>query len=166
MSKAIKLAATVMVSTMLATPATATAPLRFVLQGDLNASWTLPASPSPLLTASTFFTLTNVNVTSGGSTGARLMSFYTEDDLGGMGFGVPGMSLFNANGPQLFTGATTTPTFRTGIFTLQRFSLDTPGNGTLTISNVPEPANWAMLIAGFGLTGLMMRRRSRTIAAA
>lgn len=26
--------------------------------------------------------------------------------------------------------------------------------------SVPEPANWALLIAGFGLTGATMRRRS------
>ncbi|OYU14796.1 MAG: hypothetical protein CFE37_09330, partial [Alphaproteobacteria bacterium PA4] len=29
---------------------------------------------------------------------------------------------------------------------------------------VPEPANWALLIAGFGLTGAMQRRR-RSVAA-
>jgi hypothetical protein len=37
-------------------------------------------------------------------------------------------------------------------------------NFTLT-AGVPEPANWALLIAGFGLTGAAMRRR-RTLAAA
>ena len=30
---------------------------------------------------------------------------------------------------------------------------------------VPEPASWAMLIAGFGLTGAAMRRRRRALAA-
>ena len=30
---------------------------------------------------------------------------------------------------------------------------------------VPEPASWAMLIAGFGLTGAAMRRRRVTVAA-
>ena len=34
----------------------------------------------------------------------------------------------------------------------------------LNISVVPEPASWALLIAGFGLTGAAMRRRS-TVAA-
>jgi len=29
---------------------------------------------------------------------------------------------------------------------------------------VPEPAGWAMLIAGFGLTGAAMRRRRQGIA--
>lgn len=30
---------------------------------------------------------------------------------------------------------------------------------------VPEPSSWAMLIAGFGLTGAAMRRRTRAVAA-
>ena len=33
-------------------------------------------------------------------------------------------------------------------------------------TNVPEPASWAMLIAGFGLTGAMLRRRRHAVAAA
>jgi hypothetical protein len=40
--------------------------------------------------------------------------------------------------------------------------------GSLSVDStgaVPEPASWAMLIAGFGLTGAAMRRRSRTAAA-
>ena len=32
-------------------------------------------------------------------------------------------------------------------------------------TNVPEPASWAMLIAGFGLTGAAMRRRKAAVAA-
>ena len=34
------------------------------------------------------------------------------------------------------------------------------GNG-----GVPEPATWAMMIAGFGLAGAAMRRRERSAAA-
>ena len=41
------------------------------------------------------------------------------------------------------------------------FSL--PSNITIT-SSVPEPATWAMMIAGFGLVGGTMRRRSTKIA--
>lgn len=43
----------------------------------------------------------------------------------------------------------------------------TAGNQTITInarfgtSNVPEPASWALMIAGFGLVGTMLRARSR-----
>jgi hypothetical protein len=32
-------------------------------------------------------------------------------------------------------------------------------------SDVPEPASWAMMIAGFGLTGAAMRRRRSTAVA-
>lgn len=42
------------------------------------------------------------------------------------------------------------------------FELDNVTVGTVTM--VPEPASWAMLIAGFGLTGAVMRRRRRVVA--
>ena len=35
----------------------------------------------------------------------------------------------------------------------------------ISLSVVPEPASWAVLIAGFGLTGAMMRRRGTAVAA-
>jgi len=38
------------------------------------------------------------------------------------------------------------------------------GRGQLSVGAVPEPASWAMLIAGFGLVGAISRRR-RAVAA-
>ncbi len=38
--------------------------------------------------------------------------------------------------------------------------------GQVVIPGVPEPANWAMLIAGFGLTGAVLRRRRMPLVAA
>lgn len=38
-------------------------------------------------------------------------------------------------------------------------------NGFLDAPGVPEPASWAMLIAGFGLVGTMARRRRAMVAA-
>lgn len=35
------------------------------------------------------------------------------------------------------------------------------GRGLLTIGAIPEPSSWAMLMAGFGLTGASLRRRRR-----
>ena len=36
---------------------------------------------------------------------------------------------------------------------------DNGGRFEITVSGVPEPASWAMLIAGFGLVGATLRRR-------
>ena len=37
---------------------------------------------------------------------------------------------------------------------------------TSTVGNVPEPASWALFIAGFGIVGAMQRRRRRGYATA
>lgn len=42
---------------------------------------------------------------------------------------------------------------------------DNPGLSNISFNAVPEPATWALMITGFGATGLMLRRR-RTLATA
>jgi hypothetical protein len=37
--------------------------------------------------------------------------------------------------------------------------------GSVTVPAVPEPATWAMMMGGFGLAGMAMRRRARTTRA-
>ena len=44
------------------------------------------------------------------------------------------------------------------------YNNDSTGVG-FTVTSVPEPATWGLMIAGFGLTGLAMRRRSVARAA-
>lgn len=39
------------------------------------------------------------------------------------------------------------------------------GNAATSPSLVPEPGSWVMLLGGFALTGIMMRRRVRAVAA-
>lgn len=39
------------------------------------------------------------------------------------------------------------------------------GAGTMTVTSVPEPASWAMLLSGFALVGMAARRRQRAVAA-
>lgn len=39
-------------------------------------------------------------------------------------------------------------------------------SGTIDIAAVPEPASWAMMIAGIGAVGIAMRRRSQTVRVA
>jgi hypothetical protein len=44
------------------------------------------------------------------------------------------------------------------------YNLSISGPGDITVGVVPEPASWAMLISGFGLTGAAMRRRRAALA--
>lgn len=77
---------------------------------------------------------------------------------------------FTDNGPnsyfgqQLYTGTTANPKFLTGTFNL--FDADPTGSpdAVVTITAaVPEPASWALMIAGFGVVGRSMRNsRSRS----
>lgn len=46
-----------------------------------------------------------------------------------------------------------------GAFYIANFSVAAGGGQVLRIAFVPEPANWAMLIAGFGLVGSTLRRQ-------
>ena len=63
------------------------------------------------------------------------------------------------SGQQLFSGTTFSPELLTGTFEL------TDGNGhtaTLTVSAVPEPSTWAMMILGFtGIGFIAYRRKSK-----
>ena len=38
--------------------------------------------------------------------------------------------------------------------------------GSAPVGGVPEPAAWALMLAGFGLTGVVARRRRGTVVAA
>jgi hypothetical protein len=54
---------------------------------------------------------------------------------------------------------------RYGTYGNVQIASQSPVNYTLrfdTLNSVPEPASWAMMIAGFGLVGSMRRRQSRT----
>lgn len=58
------------------------------------------------------------------------------------------------------------PLVASGITYGQTLDLYNAQNWSMSLANpVPEPASWAMLIAGFGLTGAAMRRRRAVVAA-
>ncbi len=78
----------------------------------------------------------------------------------------PGFAGFSATGPEYitrlsFSGLSPNLAFNSnpGITGVQ-FGNPTPPGG------VPEPASWAMLLAGFGLSGLMLRRRRLRVVSA
>lgn len=52
----------------------------------------------------------------------------------------------------------------TSVLVGQRFLIPAEFTGVDFAANVPEPASWAMMIAGFGLTGACLRRRRAALA--
>ncbi|WP_310473993.1 PEPxxWA-CTERM sorting domain-containing protein [Sandarakinorhabdus sp.] len=54
--------------------------------------------------------------------------------------------------------------FSNGSIALRNLSWTGPAVGGPGVGGVPEPASWAMLIAGFGLTGATLRRRRAAAA--
>ncbi len=84
---------------------------------------------------------------------------------GAVTFNAPGV--FSINQTHLITGGTGKFLNATGMFD-SAGTLTFPGGrptvqqafaGTITAPGIPEPASWALMIAGFGLTGAAARRR-------
>jgi hypothetical protein len=148
----------------IAAPAAATTTYNFNLTGSYTATWSMPVSPTPTYAFNPLAVFTGITFTQPGNVAqtADLLIFPSSTGGGIAIYTAGGKTLYFGSGGEIFTGAITTPTFKTGTFAF--FDADNVQNGTLTISapsvgGVPEPASWAMLIAGFGLSGAAMRRR-------
>jgi hypothetical protein len=132
----------------------------FTLSGASDASWELDSSPSVPYTDSDF-QFQDVPVTFAGSTTGTTSSsiaFFTSGTFLLLGGALPIL----ANGPQLFTGDVSSPTFKLGTFSLTNLigSPDYSLN-VADVSAVPEPANAALLLGGLGLIGTIAARRRR-----
>jgi hypothetical protein len=132
----------------------------FTMTGLSNASWQLDSNPIPILFGPSNFSIFSVPVSYGGAPVLTSLQFNTATSGGGV-FGTGPFT--STGGPQLFSGPTSAPTFLQGTFDLSggpRYPQFTLTISALTTSGaVPEPASWAMMIAGFGLVGGAMRRR-------
>jgi hypothetical protein len=90
------------------------------------------------------------------------LSFYSSYPSGlGSNAGLSDAVYYNLFGPQLYGGFEFHPTFVPGIYT--GFYNEYTGNYdtvTLTVTNVPEPSTWAMMLAGFAALGFVGYRRT------
>jgi len=100
--------------------------------------------------------------------------FFTYD-VDGSSFDPAGF-VINGVLTQLSTNGVPRPSFQFGTYSFNvsagdvfgfyvRTTDGSLGRGVLTVNAIPEPASWAMLIAGFGLVGAVARRRRAVTAA-
>lgn len=133
--------------------------------GDVVSSWMLPANPASVpgfgYGDGYFGFFEGVAGVFQGDPGTHQLYFYNSwnDDSGVGGFLLLDFDhgVSSGFGPIVFTGETADPTFRTGSFDFasgdRRFTM------LISANAIPEPATWAMLIAGFGVVGMAARRR-------
>lgn len=150
------LALTIGVAALLSAVPAAAATYLFKIDGPQTVRFTLPSSPSPsVVDPGNYFVLYSVSGRIDGSSASFDLGFGSPTYFFNFGLLSPtvGPGILGS-GPTLYTGTEAAPTFKTGVFALE------PGY-TLTIGGVPEPSTWGMLIVGFGLSGLAMRRRKQ-----
>lgn len=149
--------------------------LNYALSGDYKAYWQFDTEQVPLdAQAGSGIIYDNVK----GSYAAPLIDiaelcFFNEGIGGGFQLNTIGTfdGVVSTAGPMLYTGSEQSPTFRTGTFKFIGYDVvneveDPSRSYTLRVSQaVPEPASWAMMIAGFALCGSTLRRRKPALTA-
>ena len=162
--------ATAAVAALASAPASA-ATFLFTTTG-LTINFSLPDSPTPAFAlAGQGFRAPSTSATVNGNPQTLFSitflntNYNLEPGISG-GFTYDGNATNVFNGAQLYSGTEANPTFLAGTYQLSQFQSGTAG--VLVISGVggavPEPATWALLILGFGLTGAAMRRRTSSVA--
>ncbi|MGA8448145.1 MAG: PEP-CTERM sorting domain-containing protein [Roseiarcus sp.] len=136
--------------------------LVFTITGAGNIiTFDLPQHPTPdSYTLGQFFTFTSVDGTFDGTpTVFDGATFWNPDqDTGDLHLD----SFSPYFGDILYTGMESSPTFKTGSFDIG----DGEFSYTLTISAVPEPSTWGLMLLGFAGLGFAGYRRSVKAAAA
>lgn len=149
-------------ATLVAATSAQAVPYSFVITGSQTIKFVLNSSPTPnTVDSGNFFRIDGKSGTINGAAASFDLGFGSPTYFFNFGLfnNSIGSSIFSTGTP-LYTGTEAAPTFKTGTFSLD------PGY-SLTISAVPEPASWAMLIAGFGaIGGVMRRRRNMTVRVA
>jgi hypothetical protein len=147
-----------------ASPADA-ALINFELTGSRQASFQIDTSRAPDTSSASFF-------------GNQIQYYNVTGVFGGVkekatiGFGTflfadlnilaDGLGFTQFAGPDLFTGAPSSPTFTIGTFALSSIVSGPSMIRISSVSAVPEPSTWAMMLIGFAGVGYMARRAGRS----
>lgn len=156
----------IVAATMLAlagTAATAT-PVYLRLSGDATAQFIVDSSPVPDSLTGDYFALFNRSGTINGAAVVADLYFYGAGIGGGVDLNTP-LDLISLGGAVLFTGPNATPAFTLGKYSLTNYPAG-DGSYTLQIAAVPEPASWALMLAGFAASGASFRRARRRTSVA
>ncbi len=157
--------ATLAVSTAMLTPSVAgAATLLFTLSGANEASFDLDSKAAVDYDPSSPYLTYDVTVDyDGGLLKSGLLYFFSGSYGGGLVVDHPGQpQAISLYGDGLFASRPDSPEFTPGSYAFAS-AKNGPQDTTLVISelaaSVPEPMTWAMMIAGFGAMGAVMRAR-------
>jgi hypothetical protein len=122
--------------------------------GGIDFSFEQSSMPTPIAYSSGFSVQVPVTELSSNIGPFSDIFWYSTGDLGQ--FDTDTSTVYIVYGPQIYTGPESAPVFAPGVFPGedQTNGLD----GTLTITAVPEPAAWLLMIAGIAGIGLTLRR--------
>jgi PEP-CTERM motif len=132
----------------------------------IDVSWDQSSAPTPNSYISGAQTDVPVwNFTSTGSTSVGPYSDIIWYNAGSLGlFDTPDL-VYVVEGAQAYTGPESAPVFKTGVY--QGFDYGAgAAAATVTISSVPEPSTWAMMLLGFGGLGFAGYRARKSVAVA
>ena len=147
------------IAVLLASSAQAVDYLQATFTGpDGTTSWVQDFAPTPLAFAIDNYTSIPVwdytDSIGGSEPYAPFVSYYST--LQGGGWGDPAGD-FGPLGDQVYGGTEDAPIFSVGSYV--------ESDGTLTLTSVPEPATWVMMLVGFGLVAASMRGRRSAVSA-
>ncbi|MBB3221670.1 PEPxxWA-CTERM sorting domain-containing protein [Pseudoduganella umbonata] len=131
---------------------------QFTVSGDYTATWQLDSDQPSVYTPGRYVRYTLVAGSFPGSLWDIADVTFASNGMG-IGDYATGFRLLTADGRQVYAESEDGFEFVPGTYALTESYASRLGRYTLTISAVPEPATYGMMLAGLGLVGVALRRR-------